>query len=116
MPIIAQHVPIYQEILALPDIVGDPGLSWGVTRINIPDIFRKPFAEVSRREKLIKLHHAMLNNLPWTVSGEYNQPDLGALLRARGVKTVDVLDWYDPRANLRLDKNKPVTAEFHNRY
>jgi hypothetical protein len=116
MPIIAQHVPIYQEILALPGVVGDPVLSWGVTKINIPDIFRKPFAELSLREKLIKLHHALLNNLPWTVSGEYAQPDLGTLLRARGVKTVDILDWYDARANLRLDMNTPVAAELHSRY
>jgi hypothetical protein len=116
MPIIAQHVPIYEEILALPDVVADPVLSWGVTKINIPDFFRKPWAQLSTREKLIKLHHVLLNNLPWTVSNEFAHPDLGALLKTRGVKTVDVLDWYDGRANLRLDMNQPVAAELHNRY
>ena len=54
MPIIAQLVPIYQEILALPDVVGGPVLSWGVTKINIPDFFRKPWAELSIREKTDK--------------------------------------------------------------
>jgi hypothetical protein len=116
MPIIAQHVPIYQEILALPDVVGDPVLSWGVTKIKIPDFFRKPWTKLSIREKLIKLHHSMLHNLPWTVSNEFDHPDLGALLRARGVQTVDVLDWYDSRANLQLDMNQPIPAELHNRY
>jgi len=116
MPIIAQHVPIYEEILALPGVVGDPVLSWGVTKIKIPDFFRRPWGKLSTREKLIKLHHSILHNLPWTVSGEFDQPDLGALLRARGVKSVDVLDWYDSRANLRLDMNQPVAAGLHNRY
>ena len=116
MPIIAQHVPIYEEILALPEVVADPVLSWGVTKIKIPDFFRKPWAKLSIREKLIKLHHWLLHNLPWTVSAEFDQPDLGALLRKRGVQTVDILDWYDSRANLRLDMNQPVAAELHNRY
>ena len=116
MPIIAQHVPIYEEILALPEVVADPVLSWGVTKIKIPDFFRKPWAELSIREKLIKLHHSILHNLPWTVSGEFDHPDLGALLRARGVQTIDILDWYDSRANLRLDMNQPVAADLHDRY
>jgi hypothetical protein len=116
MPIIAQHVPIYQEILAIPGVVGDPVLSWGVTKIKIPDFFRKPWSTLSTREKLIKLHHALMHNLPWTVSDQFDYPDLGELLLARGVKTVDVLDWYDSRANLRLDMNQPVAADLHNRY
>jgi hypothetical protein len=116
MPIIAQHVPIYQEILAIPGVVSDPVLSWGVTKIKIPDVFRQPWASLSTREKLIKLQHTLMNNLPWTVSDEFAQPDLGTLLQARGVKTVDVLDWYDTRANLRLDMNLPVAAELHDRY
>jgi hypothetical protein len=116
MPIIAQHVPIYQEILALPGLVADPVLSWGVTKIKIPDFFRKPWAELSARERLIRLQHSLLHNLPWTIPSEFAHPDLGALLNARGVTTVDVLDWYDARANLRLDMNQPVASELHNRY
>jgi hypothetical protein len=116
MPIIAQHVPIYEEILAIPGVVGDPVLSWGVTKIKIPDLFRKPWPKLSTREKLVKLHHTLMHNLPWTVSDKFEYPDLGELLRARGVKTVDVLDWYDSRANLRLDMNQPVAADLHNRY
>ncbi|MFZ0244934.1 hypothetical protein [Candidatus Binatus sp.] len=116
MPIIAQLVPIYQEILALPDVVGGPVLSWGVTKINIPDFFRKPWAELSIRGKRIKLYHWLLHNLPWKLPEGFDYPDLGALLRARGVQTIDILDWYDSRATLRLDMNQPVAAEFHNRY
>jgi len=116
MPIIAQHVPIYQEILGLPGIVADPVLSWGVTRIKIPDVFRKPWPKLSAREKLIRLHHSILHNLPWNISDRFSYPDLGALLQARGVQTVDILDWYDTRANLRLDMNLPVSAELHDRY
>jgi hypothetical protein len=40
MPTIAQHVPIYDEILAIPGVVSDPVLLWGVTKIKIPDFFR----------------------------------------------------------------------------
>jgi hypothetical protein len=116
MPINAQHVRICEEILALPEVIADPVLSWGVTEITVPDLFRKPWAKLSIREKLIKLHHWLLHNLPWTVPEEFDRPDLGAVLRARGVQTIDVLDWYDSRANLRLDMNQPVAAEFHNRY
>ena len=32
------------------------------------------------------------------------------------MQTIDILDWYDSRATLRLDMNQPVAAEFHNRY
>ena len=116
MPIIAQHVPIYQEILALPDVIADPVLSWGITKIKIPDLYRKPWAKLSMREKRIKLHHMLLHNLPWTVSDEFDFPDLLALLRKRGVQTIDILDWYDGRANLRHDMNQPIAAELHNRY
>jgi hypothetical protein len=114
--ITAQVVPVTQEILALPGVVCGPVLSWGVTVINIPDFFRKPWATLSTREKLIKLHHWSLHNLPWTLPDEFSHPDLGALLRARGVETVDILDWYDSRASLRVDMNQPVDAKFHNRY
>jgi hypothetical protein len=116
VPIIAQVVPLYKEILALPDFVGGPVLSWGVTEINIPDFFRKPFAQLSTREKTIKLYHWIRHNLPWKLPDGFDYPDLGALLRARGVQTVDVLDWFDSRATLRLDMNLPVAAELHNHY
>jgi hypothetical protein len=116
MPINAQHVRICEEILSIPGVVADPVLSWGVTEINVPDAFRKPWASLSIREKRIKLQHWMLHNLPWTVPAEFQRPDLGAVLRSRGVQTIDVLDWYDSRANLRLDMNQPVAGEFHNRY
>ncbi len=100
----------------LPGVIADPVLSWGVTKIRIPDFFRKPWAKLSTREKLIRLQHSLLHNLPWAVSDEFAHPDLGALLRARGIQTVDILDWYDSRANLRHDMNQPIAAEFHNRY
>ncbi len=116
MAVLAQYVPIYEEILGLPNVIADPVLSWGFTEIRIPDFFRKPWAELSIREKAIKLQHWLLHNLPWTVSDKFDYPDLGALLRARGARTIDILDWYDSRANLRLDMNQPVAAEFHNRY
>jgi hypothetical protein len=116
MSVIAQHAPIYKEILGLPGVIAEPVLSWGITEITIPDFFRKPWAELSIREKLIKLHHRLLHNLPWKLPAEFNHPDLVALLRARGAQTIDVLDWYDSRANLRFDMNQPVSTEFHNRY
>lgn len=116
MSITAQVVPICQEILDLPGLARGPVLSWGVTAIDVPDVFRKPWAGMSTRERLIKMHHWTLHNLPWNLPDEFGHPDLGALLRARGIETIDVLDWYDGRANLRLDMNKPVEAKLHNRY
>jgi hypothetical protein len=116
VPIIAQVVPIYQEILALPGFVAGPVLSWGVTQINIPDFFRKPWAQLTAREKIIKLYQWSRHNLPWKVLDGFDYPDLGALLKDRGVETVDVLDWFDSRAALRLDMNQPVAAELHDRY
>jgi hypothetical protein len=116
MPLKAQHVPIFREILALPDVVKDPVLSWGITTIKIPEFFRAPWSKLTVREKRIKLHHWMLHNLPWHLPEEFSYPDLGTLLRARGIQLVEVLDWYDKRANLRLDMNQPVAREFHNRY
>ncbi len=100
----------------MPDFVAGPALSWGVTEFNIPDFFRKPWAQLSTRQKLIKLQHCLLRNLPWKIPDGFDFPDVGALLRARGVQTVDVLDWFDSRAALRLDMNQPVAAELHNRY
>jgi len=116
MSIIAQYVPICGEILALPGVVAGPVLCWGVTDINIPEFFRKPWRDLTIRQKLIKLHHTLLHNLPWALPEEFGQPDLVALLRARGVQPIDVLDWFDKRANLRFDMNEPAAAEFHNRY
>jgi hypothetical protein len=45
-----------------------------------------------------------------------NCEDLGAALREAGLQTVDVLDLFDERANLRHDMNEPIPLEWHGRY
>jgi hypothetical protein len=50
------------------------------------------------------------------IAEDFDYPDLGALLHAKGVSEVVTLDYFDPRADLRYDLNKPVPVEARSRY
>jgi hypothetical protein len=87
MAILRGHVDFYRDIFALPGFLAGPLLTVG-----FQDIIGKDFPE------------------------DFRFRDVGALLRARGVRDVTTLDLFDARADLRLDLNDPVPAAYHEKY
>jgi hypothetical protein len=85
------HVRYYREILARPGFLAEPLLIFGVQ-----DTW--PSAGVPEPDELLR------------------HPDLGAYLRARGLREVLTLDRFDERADLRYDMNHPVPAREHGRF
>lgn len=90
--IIPPHVPLHEEVLALPGFLADPILLFG-----FQDVWPTDGPPESKPEIL-------------------RFPDLESYLRAKGFRTIHTLDHFDPRADLRLDMNEPIPARLHETY
>jgi hypothetical protein len=95
MAVIEEHVPILEEILRLPGALSSPLLLFGLQEIGIAP------ARLAASGLIPK---------------GYDAPDLATLLCRRGVEEVDVLDWFDERANIRHDMNTPLPPALQGRY
>jgi hypothetical protein len=87
MAVLKRHIELFREVFAVRGLLAAPVLTLGFQDI-------------------------LGDELP----PDFDHPDLGALLRARGVAEVTTLDHFDPRADLRHDMNLPLPAEMHERY
>jgi hypothetical protein len=85
--ILKMHVHVHREVFALPDMFAEPVLQIGYQII-------------------------VGNNLP----EDYDYPDVKAWLAARGVTDVTAIDYFDHKADLRYDLNRPVPEHEHERY
>lgn len=126
MAIVRLHVPWYEEILRIDGLLADPTLLFGMQPMWIDPIYFTsiPKALRSRQLKSKVLRHTKdlvlkaAGRMPPSirVPPSYNVAGLSELLSARGVKEIDVLDLFDPRADLQLDMNKPIATDLHERY
>jgi hypothetical protein len=90
--IIQQHIPYYDEIFPLPGFLADPLLIFGYQDVLTP-ASGPPFS-----------------------SDFFEYPDLNGWLRAHGHLDVTTLDYFDDRAELRYDMNKPVPEVERDKY
>jgi hypothetical protein len=85
--ILKMHVHVHREVFALPGMLEEPVLQIGY--------------QVIRGR-----------NLP----EDFDYPDVKAFLAARGVTDVTAIDYFDHKADLRYDLNRPVPEHEHERY
>jgi hypothetical protein len=87
MSIIREHLPFYREIFKFEDFWKTPFLM-----IGLPDIEG--------------------NHIP----GDFKFDNLKQLVKSRGIKEVFCWDLFDPKADIRLDLNKPVPEKYRERF
>ena len=126
MAIIRWHIPWYEEVFQIDGVLSDPTVLFGVQPIWIDPIYFVSVGEALATRQLRKkvIRHAkdvalkVAGRMPPSirVPAAYKVAGLTELLFARGVTEIDVLDLFDPRADLPIDMNKPIEAELHERY
>jgi hypothetical protein len=121
--ILRYHVPFYQEILAMPGLLNDPILSFGLQGIdqdappgsNPPtQRLRRFLTEKGKVRRVVNLVKRTVKPEPKIPNG-FHYASLSDLLKARGC-TVVSLDLFDSRADLQYDMNRPVPETEHQKY
>jgi len=115
------HLPFYQEIFTISHFLQDPILTFGYQGIEkqapaganpfVPRL-RRLLASEAKMRRLVKFARS---SLKWSASvpKDFQYDSLTDLLISRGHSTT-TLDYFDGRADLRYDMNRP---EFeHNKY
>jgi hypothetical protein len=119
MAIGRSHIPLYEEIFALPGFLTQPVLTFGfqevfTTTASFDAVMKRwprpPLLSAARRLAWI------LGGLWHKVPDSFKQPDLGRILAGYGISSVDVLDLFDERATYRFDMNQPVPDDLHGAY
>lgn len=87
MAIILEHIPFYREIFSLPEFFKEPFLM-----IGLPSIEGSHIPE------------------------DFSYKTLKELLINKGLKKVESLDLFDPKADIKHDLNKPISKKYHNKY
>lgn len=96
MAIMGAHVPYYVDILDLDGVAAGPLLVFGHHACDFSDL------SAERRAAL---------------PAHFQEPTFQDVLTQHyGVAEVAILDWFDARADLRLDMNCPVLPELHGRF
>ena len=125
MAILQRHIPFHREMLAIPGLLSEPVLLFGFQEIRVHPLYFQRWSELGLRAKWGKLRRSLrrswdavrgVGHTDLEVPEEFRVPDLGALLRNRGIQEIEVLDRFDPRATLRYDMNAPVPEAEHGRY
>jgi hypothetical protein len=129
-----KHGAFFDEVFRLPGLFSEPVLCFGFQDVRLK--LRKPTREKPPppRTRLGRAGRALLRRLrraaglpPERVrevpppalpkfSDDLRVPDLVVYLRNRGLREIEVLDLFDPRATLRYDMNQPVPESEHERY
>lgn len=125
MAILPAHVPWYEEIFAIPDLLSDPVMIFGYQEVRVPSWYlrgARPDGLVQRARRRGLALRARLARLAGTrppladFPPEYGHSSLASLLGSRGVREVRSLDLFDQRAEARYDMNHPIPAEEFGRY
>jgi hypothetical protein len=93
--ILEQHLAHHRAAFSLPGVLADPVLVFGFQEVRVT-------AADDREPE---------TGLRFGADG-----DLAGVLRAAGLRTIDVLDLFDARANLRHDMNEPIPPGWRGRY
>jgi hypothetical protein len=129
-----KHGAFFDEVFRLPGLFAEPVLCFGFqdVRLKVPKARREKPPEprtalgragrrVARRlRRALGLPPARAREIPPPplpkFSDDLRVPDLGTYLHNRGLREIEVLDLFDPRATLRYDMNQPVPESEHERY
>ena len=121
--ILQWHVPFYREIFAIPGFLQDPILTFGYQGIEkrgpaeanpfVPRL-RRFLASEARMRRLGKFVRSSLQ-LSAPLPKDFQHDSLTDLLISKG-HSPTTLDYFDDRADLRYDMNKPVPAFEYGKY
>jgi hypothetical protein len=115
MAILAEHVPWYEQIFALRGFFSQPILLFGFQEIGVdPACFESEAARGFSGWTRTAVER--VGGRAHKVPEAYRVADLVQLLRNRGLASVEVLDYWDERADLKDDMNRPIAPERHERY
>jgi len=122
--ILKWHIPFYREIFAIPDFLQTPVLTFGFQGIEgvqsdapsrpnpfIPRLRRFLVSEGKMRRLVGFARSKWSQSLP----KDFQYNSLSDLLLSKGYLTT-TLDYFDGRADLRYDMNRPVPELEHNKY
>jgi hypothetical protein len=123
--ILTQHIPIMDEILALPDFLNDPILSFGyqdviwhdglVDTLNKHKFLKKDLTVYMKlREALSKelTSEMFAVNVPW----QFIENSFNRILANFGKSDISTIDLFDKRSNYKHDMNVPIEDNLKNRF
>jgi hypothetical protein len=122
--ILKWHIPFYREIFAIPDFLQTPVLTFGCQGIEgvQSDETPPPNPFIPRLRRFLASGKKMRRlagyvRFKWSepVPKDFQYNSLTDLLLSKGYPTT-TLDYFDGRANLRYDMNRPVPEREHNKY
>lgn len=96
MAIMGAHLPYYAHILELEGVAASPFLVFGHHACEFSDLTAEQQAALPPRFLAQTFHEILRDHY--------------------GVGTVTILDWFDARADLRLDMNQPLPTNVAGRY
>jgi hypothetical protein len=123
MALLRCHIPYYVEIFDLPGFLAEPALifgyqdAFGFRPTHLEEWSRM---SIARKAKFVGLQvierwqaitgqcHPDLH-----IPRAFKEKDLAAVLRHYRLSRVQVLDYFDPRADLKHDMNRPIPASWH---
>jgi hypothetical protein len=121
--ILKPHMPFYREIFAIPGFLRGPVITFGYQRIEDIQIGPQRIDPFPVRLRRFIASHDKPQRLKSFVRGKFKSPvpqdfkfrSLNDFLVAKGYATT-ALDYFDPRADLRYDMNRPIPESEHGRY
>lgn len=128
--ILPAFIPQFEEIFALEGLLADPVLIFGVHEVGQdvqPLLFRHRIKRLltalavghwktGAAHQLADMLHSFVAPSPRMPPDYVGAAQLGDVLRKRGLRDVQCLDLFDPRAALRYDMNRPVPESERGRF
>lgn len=122
--ILKWHIPFYREIFSIPEFLQDPVLTFGCQGIEgiqsaepqppnplVPRLRRF----IASDNKVRRLTNFARGKLASPVPEDFRYDSLTHLLRSKGYSPT-TLDYFDDRADLRYDMNRPVPESENRKY
>lgn len=118
MALLRCHLPYFVEIFALPSFLAEPVLIFGYQdTFGFRPTHFEDWDAISLSRKVKKLGLQLIER--WQaltrrchpdlhIPDEFKEKHLVAILRNYGLTDVKVLDYFDPRADLKQDMNSPI--------
>jgi len=121
--ILKLHMPLYREIFSIPDFLQSPVVTFGCQGIEGIQIgpqrldrftvrLRRFLASQNKRQRLKNFVTGKFAN---PVPQDFQFASLTEFLLSKGYATT-TLDFFDPRAHLRYDMNRPIPESEYGRY
>lgn len=122
--ILKWHIPFYREVFSISGFLQSPVLTFGCQGIegvqvggpNVPSFFIPRLKQFLTSEKKVRrLVDFARSKWAQPVPHDFQYTSLTELLQSKGYP-VTTLDYFDGRADLRYDMNRPVPELEHNKY